>query len=79
METLITLAMAKRDFAHGFCKGCRIERAAFNHGWHVLVIMHSQNWLIVDARGKQARVFKTLDAALHVVEDIGFRVDALSV
>ena len=68
-----TLAQAKAFFEARFL-------SAF------LIVRHPDGWLIdlgrfgqlVDARTKSLRVFKTLDAVISALEQIGFQVDALA-
>ena len=68
-----TLAQAKSFFDAGFL-------IAF------LIVRHPDGWLIdlgrsghlVDARSKTPRIFKTLDAVVSALEQIGFTVDALA-
>jgi len=73
MET-ITMATAKRDFQIGYATGFYLVRVPMSTGWMVVVKAGSAERVLVDARSKQAREFRTLDAAISAVEDIGFRV-----
>lgn len=75
-----TMAQAKRDFEHGYIKDWSIERFPIaGPGWFVMFRSMSGNilgWLI-DAREKQPRQFKTLDAAVSSIEEVGFKVEKL--
>lgn len=67
-----TLAQAKSFFDAGFLST-------------FLIVRHPDGWLIdlgrsgqlVDARTKSLRVFKTLDAVVSALEQIGFQVEVL--
>lgn len=68
-----TLSQAKSFFDAGFLST-------------FLIVRHPDGWLIdlgrsgqlVDARSKTPRIFKTLDAVVSALEQIGFTVDALA-
>lgn len=68
-----TMAKAKEDQARGLLVGVSLERAPLG-GWSVRLVSSlatdGTGWL-VDARSKTARVFKTADAALGAVAEIG--------
>jgi hypothetical protein len=74
-----TMADAKRDFSLGYLDQFVIERKVLGKGWYVKLgpprnqVLHP----LVDARSKQWRLFKTLDAAVSAVEDVGFEVNLL--
>jgi len=76
---LNTLAQAKRDFEIGYLKEYRLKRWPLaGQGWFVwLGEGNAAGWL-VDARSKEPREFKTLDAAVSSLEAIGFKVEELS-
>lgn len=76
-----TISDAKRDFRLGYLGQCVIERSVLSAGWRVKVGPERNQVLhpLVDARSKEWRLFKSLDAAVSALESIGFQVDALSV
>lgn len=72
-----TMAQAKRDFFYGWLEGVRIVNLGNGLGWSVVI--HSRLGMdgagyLVDARSKKPRQFRTVDAAIAAVEQIGFRV-----
>jgi hypothetical protein len=69
-----TLAQAKAFFEAGFLSGYLIVRHP-DGGWFVDL---GKSGCIVDARTKTRRIFKSLDAAVSALEQIGFQVDALT-
>ena len=73
-----TLAQAKRDFEIGYLTKFNLRRLPLaGLGWFVwLGEGNGAGWL-VDARTKQPREFKTLDAAVSSLESIGFKVEEL--
>lgn len=76
-----TMADAKRDFSMGHLAHFSLERAQLETGWCVLLSDDNaakRRYPLVDARTKTARVFRTLDAAINAIEDIGFKVDYLT-
>lgn len=73
-----TMAQAKRDFGIGYLTGFQFERVALGSGlWLVRLSGGTARGVLVDARSKTWREFKSLDAAVAAVEQIGFRVDGL--
>lgn len=72
-----TMDLAKRDFKIGYLEGFHIERAPMLPGWHLILKGGTRRGPLVDAREEQPRLFKTLDAAVAVLERIGFRVESL--
>lgn len=76
---MATMAESKRDFENGIIRGFRIERVM---GKKVVVLLYvsrsgiSEDWLD-DARTKTARQFKTYDAAVSALEQVGFSVDVI--
>jgi hypothetical protein len=78
-----TMAEAKRDFTNGHLVYWEIQRGILEPGWLVLFgeerrSDRSTAYYLVDARSKEPRRFKTLDAAVAAIEDIGFEVNILS-
>jgi hypothetical protein len=72
-----TLAQAKRDHRIGYLTFFRIERAPMRDGWNIILKGGTNNGPLVDARSSDARVFKTLEAAVSTLEKIGFKVEAV--
>lgn len=81
-----TMAQAKRDFERGFLKGFEIlylENRLFTNtptGYSIFIVstlgMDGVGRL-VDAKTKQERIFKTADAALSALRQIGFTAHRL--
>lgn len=75
---MYTIAMAKNDYKEGWINGFNFSRQ--ENGWIIEVWKDSPDQIkraICTARG-EVRVFKTLDAAVTVVEDIGWSADFLT-
>jgi len=74
-----TMEQAKRDFRFGFLDSFHIERVndGVNDVWRVRLRGGSASGVLVDAREKKPRLFKSLDSAVSAVEQIGFKVDSL--
>lgn len=73
-----TLAQAKRDFEIGYLTEFELRRWPLaGLGWFVWLGKGNAAGWLVDARSKQPREFKTLDAAISAVESIGFKVEEL--
>lgn len=74
-----TMADAKRDFRMGYLAQYVIERNILSPGWRVKLGPERNQVLhpLVDARTKQWRLFKSLDAAVSSLEEIGFEVNIL--
>ncbi len=73
-----TMAQAKRDFQIGYLEGFCFWRALTEgEPWTVGLRGGTATGYLVDARTKQIREFKTLDAAVRSVEEIGFECKAL--
>lgn len=74
-----TMADAKRDFKMGYLAQYAIERNILAPGWRVKIGPERNQVLhpLVDARTKQWRLFKSLDAAVSALEEIGFEVNIL--
>jgi dTDP-4-dehydrorhamnose 3,5-epimerase-like enzyme len=73
-----TMAQAKRDFEIGYLTGFHFEREPMGTAWNVRLSGGSARGCLVDDRDKSPRAFKSLDSALSAVEQIGFKVIALS-
>lgn len=80
MSTL-TVAQAKRDYGIGYLTQYEIKRwdltTGGRGGWFVWLGKGNGAGWLVDARHKEPRQFRTLDAAVAAVEEIGFRVNVL--
>ena len=72
-----TMALAKRDFQIGHMDTFSIQRAPMSTGWIVQLKAGTIQGPLLAARGGVAREFKTLDAAVAAVEQIGFKVEGL--
>lgn len=75
---MYTLAMAKNDFKEGWIDGYSLVRQ--EKGWVIEIWKESPEGIkrqICTARG-ETRVFKTLDAAITVIEEIGWSADYLT-
>jgi hypothetical protein len=79
MHTKWTVAQAKRDFEIGYLTDFSLERFALDAGaeWSVRLAGGSARGVLVDARNKEPRTFRSLDAAIAAIESIGFRVEGL--
>ena len=74
--TTFTMAQAKRDFEYGLLLEFGFERCVvLEGGWNVLLRGKVAHGPLVDARTKQPRVFRTCDAAVSAVEQVGFKAD----
>lgn len=75
-----TLAQAKADYQRGLLKSVCIQHpGAPNVPWVVVVqsvLSVDGVGYLIDARSKQPRVFKTLDAAYMATRQIGFEYNA---
>lgn len=73
-----TIAQAKRDFEIGYLTEFSLRRWPLaGMGWFVWLGKGNAAGWLVDARTKQPREFKTLDAAVSSLESIGFKVEEL--
>lgn len=72
-----TMSEAKRDFSIGYLTDFSIVAAPFG-GWNVLLSGGSRRAVLVDAREGESRIFKTVDAAVSALGQIGFRVESLT-
>jgi hypothetical protein len=79
MHTKWTVAQAKRDFEIGYLTDFSFERFRLDGGaeWSIKLAGGSARGVLVDARSKTPRTFRSLDAAIAAVESIGFRVEGL--
>ena len=78
---MATMAQAKRDFQLGYLTAYQVKRwdlaSGGCPGWFVWLGQGNAAGWLVDARSHDPRQFKTLDAAIQALEQIGFKVDAL--
>ncbi|MBX3617491.1 hypothetical protein [Nitrosomonas sp.] len=79
-----TMNIAKRDFMMGYLKQYRIIKApelmlsgSWEKRWHISLGYGETHGYLVDSRTKEPRLFKTLDAAVKALEDVGFNIIAL--
>ena len=73
-----TIDQAKRDHQLGYLVAYEFHRQPLDKpGWSVLFSDGTNSGFLADARTKTTRVFKTLDAAVNAVEQVGFSVDLL--
>lgn len=75
---LNTMAQSKRDFDIGYLTEFEVKRWPLaGLGWFVWLGQGNAAGWLVDARTKEPRQFKTLDAAVAALESIGFKVEQL--
>jgi len=88
---MYTLAMAKNDYKESWITGFSLLRINTKKGSCASMMTETTGWIIevwkdspegtkrqiCTARG-ETRIFKTLDAAIQVVEEIGFSADYLT-
>ena len=73
-----TMAQAKRDFEIGYLTAARLKRwPLMGSGWFVWLGEGMGAGWLADARTKQPREFKSADAAISALEQIGFEVNEL--
>lgn len=73
-----TTAQAKRDFSIGYLTDYHIQRFPMSTDWTIYFkISGNGSGYLVDARKKEPRHFKTLDAAVSALEEVGFKVEGL--
>jgi len=84
LATVWTMAEAKKDFERGLLTGFQIyDSSPIMDGgvtWSVSLSakqLKVDGGALVDARTKKDRVFRTLDAAVKAVREIGFRATTL--
>lgn len=74
-QTTYTTAQAKRDFSIGHLTDYHVQRWPMSSNWAIYFKVPNGSGYLVDARKKEPRQFKTLDAVVAALEDIGFKVD----
>lgn len=71
--------LAKRDFQLGHIDSFQIERAVMTEGWTIRLVDGANFGPLTTARElSRPRVFKSLDAAVAALEEIGFSVEWLT-
>jgi len=71
--------LAKRDFQLGYLSSFQLERAVMSEGWTIRLVHGANFGPLTTARDPlNPRVFKTLDAAVAALEEIGFAVEWLT-
>jgi len=74
----ITTPQAKRDFEIGYLNTFHIEKTPMAETWQVwLGSGNGAGWLVSQRDKTNPRQFKTLDAAVAALEEIGFKVHYL--
>lgn len=71
------MAQAKRDFTLGHLKTFKLSRVPMTTSWGVLLGSGAAAGWLIDARTKGPREFKTLDAAVSALHQIGFQITEL--
>ncbi|MCG2583604.1 hypothetical protein [Massilia sp. TS11] len=76
-----TLEQARRDLAQGLLRSAALLRVPMQRqAWHVhLAGARGDAGLLLDVSTLQPQVFRSLDQAVAVLEQIGFRCDQLRV
>jgi hypothetical protein len=74
----ITTPQAKRDFEIGYLNTFHLEKAPMADTWQVwLGAGNGAGWLVSQRDKVNPRQFKTIDAAISAIEEIGFKVEYL--
>ena len=75
---MATMAQAKRDFQAAYLKGFYVVADIVPGCWNLdIEDINGRRGFLVDARTKEPRSFKTLDAAVSALREIGFDVKGL--
>ena len=75
---MATMAQAKRDYSVGYLTEYQIKRwGDFGTGWFVWLGRGNAAGWLEEARQHEPRQFRTLDAAVQALEQIGFKVESL--
>lgn len=76
-----SMAQAKRAFEMGYLRLVEVKRwdltTGGRGGWFVWLGRGNAAGWLVDARDKEPRMFKSLDAAVSALEQVGFRVNTV--
>jgi hypothetical protein len=74
----ITTPQAKRDFEIGYLNTFHLEKTPMAETWQVwLGAGNGAGWLVSQRDKTNPRQFKTIDAAVSALEEIGFKVHYL--
>ena len=74
----ITTPQAKRDFDIGYLNTFHLEKTPMFEMWQVwLGTGNGAGWLVSQRDKTNPRQFKTIDAAVSALEEIGFKVHYL--
>jgi hypothetical protein len=74
----ITTPQAKRDFEIGYLNTFHLEKTPMAETWQVFLGSgNGAGWLVSQRDKTNPRQFKTIDAAVSALEDIGFKVEFL--
>lgn len=74
----ITTPQAKRDFEIGYLTTFHLEKAPMAETWQVFLGSgNGAGWLVSQRDKTNPRQFKTIDAAVSALEEIGFKVEFL--
>lgn len=79
---MVSFAEAKKDFDRGLLVSARIERQPLSNDWCLFFVGRLRpdaNLVLVGTREREVRVFKSLDAVLNMLRQIGFLADCLEV
>jgi len=75
---MATMSEAKRDFEAAYLKAFYVLPDLEPGSWNLdLEDINGRRGFLVDARSRQARIFKTSDAAIAAAREIGFQVKGL--
>ena len=75
----ITTSQASREFEIGYLLKWNIQKAPMGETWQVwLGDGMGANWLVSQRDQLNPRQFKSLDAAVAVIKEIGFKVEYLA-
>jgi hypothetical protein len=78
----VTFAEAKKDFERGLIASAWLERQPLSDDWVLYFKSQLRNdatLIFVATREREVRLFKSLDAALNILRQIGFQADRLDV
>lgn len=74
----VSISEAKKAFEIGVLTAFEIHRVPLNANyWSVTICTKNKKLFIRSQRSEQPREFKTLEAAVRVLENIGFKVNTL--
>jgi hypothetical protein len=73
----LKLHLAKDYFLRGVLRSYWLERVTIGDGWFICLHTLDASYLYLATARGELREFKSLDTAVGVLEDIGFKVDIL--